>query len=73
VNSKVRFAGKIAEIHPDYNLWLVRAEDGTLASVRFEDSIASFSPGHPVQIDGTLREIRAAGVCVVDGTLAREL
>jgi hypothetical protein len=50
---------------------LVRAGN-TLASVRFDDSIDSFSPGRPVQIDGAIREISRGGTCVIDGSLARE-
>lgn len=73
VSSRIRFSGKVAEVHADYNLLLVRAEDGTLASVRLEDSVASFTPGHPVEVEGTLSEIRAAGLCTVEGTSAREL
>jgi hypothetical protein len=73
VSAKVKFTGKITEVHADYNTMLVRAKDGTLASVRFADSVASFAPGNPVEIDGTIREIRAGGICVLDGTTARQL
>lgn len=71
VNAKVKIVGKIAEVHADYNTMLVRAKDGTLASVSFKDSIATFSAGREVHIDGTIREIRAGGICVVDGITAR--
>jgi hypothetical protein len=73
VNAKVKIVGTIAEVHADYNTMLVRAKDGTLASVSFKDSIASFSAGRGVEVDGTIREVRAGGVCVVDGITARLL
>lgn len=71
VNAKVQFVGQIAEVHADYNTMLVRTKDGTLASVRFPDSIVSFTSGRTVQIDGTIREVRG-GICVVDGSTAHE-
>ena len=71
--AKVQFQGKIAEIHPDYAILLVRTDAGVLASVHVEDGVGSFTPGRPVQIRGQIREIRSPELCAVDATMAREL